>query len=144
MYVIAFISFCFTRNMIYLLYIIFACLFTDKIAASIAQEVKRMQRRRQLQFPSASQSGTLPAAPERTDDIASCPSTSSPDQSPQMSQSLSSLLSCVPQAKKDAPLFTFRQVSLICERLVREREEEVREQYDKVLNCKLAGNILVT
>ena len=46
----------------------------------------------------------------------------------------------MPHAKKDVPLFTFRQVSLICERLVRDREESVKEQYDKVLNCKLAGS----
>ena len=30
------------------------------------------------------------------------------------------------------------QVSLICERLVREREEALREEYDKVLSDKLA------
>lgn len=38
----------------------------------------------------------------------------------------------------DKPIFTFKQVSLICERLVREREEAVREEYDKVLTTKLA------
>jgi hypothetical protein len=56
-----------------------------------------------------------------------------------MCPSLTGILGSIPPYKKDAPLFTFRQVSMICERLVREREEEIKEQYDKVLNCKLAG-----
>ncbi|ROT63299.1 akirin [Penaeus vannamei] len=39
---------------------------------------------------------------------------------------------------KDKPLFTFRQVNLICEQLLREREVKIREEYDKVLASKLA------
>lgn len=38
----------------------------------------------------------------------------------------------------EKPLFNFKQVSLICERLVREREEALREEYDKTLTSKLA------
>ncbi|XP_076444927.1 akirin-2-like [Babylonia areolata] len=104
-------------------------LSTEKIAASIAQEVKRMQRRRQLHFP-------LPTTTPGKSESPSC--STSPDHCPQASQSLNNLFSSLPHTKKDVPLFTFRQVSLICERLIREREEEVNEQYDKVLNCKLA------
>lgn len=110
-------------------------LTTEKLAASIAQEVKRMQRRRQLHFPSATQTPTAASTHEKSEEGPSC---STSDQPPHLSQSLNSLLSSMPNAKKDVPLFTFRQVSLICERLVRDREEEVKEQYDKVLNCKLA------
>lgn len=39
---------------------------------------------------------------------------------------------------KDKPLFTFRQVGLICERMMKEREDCLREMYDKVLSTKLA------
>ena len=77
--------------------------------------------------------------PERVQEIPS----GSPESSPQASQSISNLLGSVPSSKKDTPLFTFRQVSLICERLVRDREEEIKEQYDKVLNCKLAGKYIL-
>ena len=42
--------------------------------------------------------------------------------------------------KKEQPLFTLRQVGLICERLLKEREEKVREEYEEILNTKLAGN----
>lgn len=42
--------------------------------------------------------------------------------------------------KKEQPLFTLRQVGMICERLLKEREEKVREEYEEILNTKLAGN----
>lgn len=41
--------------------------------------------------------------------------------------------------KKEQPLFTLRQVGMICERLLKEREEKVREEYEEILNTKLAG-----
>ncbi|XP_047616837.1 akirin-2 isoform X2 [Phacochoerus africanus] len=40
--------------------------------------------------------------------------------------------------KKEQPLFTLRQVGMICERLLKEREEKVREEYEEILNTKLA------
>ncbi|KAL8606050.1 hypothetical protein ACOMHN_040048 [Nucella lapillus] len=111
-------------------------LSTEKLAASITHEVRLMQRRRQLHYPLVSPTSTAISTPEKSEELPTC--STSPDQSPHASQSLNSLFSSLPQSKKDSPLFTFRQVTLICERLIREREEEVKEQYDKVLNCKLA------
>lgn len=35
-------------------------------------------------------------------------------------------------------LFTFKQVQMICERMLKEREDSLREQYDAVLTNKLA------
>lgn len=40
--------------------------------------------------------------------------------------------------KKEQPLFTLRQVGMICERLLKEREEKVREEYEEILTTKLA------
>lgn len=40
--------------------------------------------------------------------------------------------------RREQPIFTFKQVSLICERLLREREAQLREEYDKILGQKLA------
>ena len=37
------------------------------------------------------------------------------------------------------PLFTLKQVQLICERMLKEREKQLQEEYDKVLNQKLSG-----
>lgn len=39
---------------------------------------------------------------------------------------------------REQPIFTFKQVGMICERLLRERENQLREQYDKILSLKLA------
>lgn len=41
-------------------------------------------------------------------------------------------------SKSEKPLFTFRQVRLICERMLREREEELCEKYNTMLTSKLA------
>nr|XP_033792249.1 akirin-2-like [Geotrypetes seraphini] len=40
--------------------------------------------------------------------------------------------------EKRAPLFTLRQVGMICERLLKECEERVREEYEEILNTKLS------
>lgn len=39
---------------------------------------------------------------------------------------------------KDQPLFTFSQVILICENVTKERENQIRHEYDRMLNTKLA------
>lgn len=44
-----------------------------------------------------------------------------------------------PTASKDRPLFTLKQVTLICKRMLQEREEQLREEYDKIVASKLAG-----
>ncbi|XP_030054969.1 akirin-2 [Microcaecilia unicolor] len=43
-----------------------------------------------------------------------------------------------PPLKKEQPLFTLRQVGMIFERLLKEREERVREEYEEILTTKLA------
>ncbi|KAB5517037.1 hypothetical protein PHYPO_G00184870 [Pangasianodon hypophthalmus] len=40
--------------------------------------------------------------------------------------------------KREQPLFSLKQVGLICERLLKEREEKVREEYEETLTSKLA------
>lgn len=39
---------------------------------------------------------------------------------------------------KEKPLFTFKQVGLICERMLKEQETQIREEYDQILNTKLS------
>lgn len=41
--------------------------------------------------------------------------------------------------KKDQPSFTLRQVGYLCERILKDHEEKIREEYKKILNTKLAG-----
>lgn len=48
---------------------------------------------------------------------------------------------CPPGAsRKDQPSFTLKQVSYLCERLLKDHEEKIREEYEQILNTKLAGN----
>lgn len=44
----------------------------------------------------------------------------------------------VSPTRKEQPLFTLRQVGMICERLLKEREEKVREEYEETMTSKLA------
>ncbi|XP_022913558.1 akirin [Onthophagus taurus] len=81
----------------------------EHMAANIHAEFKRLQRRKQLQFSCSSDaSDGSSSGGEQTD------------------------------SRSEKPLFTFKQVGLICERMLREKESEIREEYDNVLTTKLA------
>lgn len=84
----------------------------DQVSASINQEWRRLQRRKHLRVP-------CPSSPEMSSFSSYSPGSSPP--------------------RKEQPLFTLKQVTLICERMLKEREAQVTEEYDKVLREKLAG-----
>ena len=44
----------------------------------------------------------------------------------------------------DQPLFTLKQVVAVCQHMLKEREEQVRENYNKVLTTKLAGQMITS
>lgn len=102
---------------------------SEQIAASISMEIKKMQRRRQLQYP-GSGSPTHPSM--------DMPSSSGRDSPPSAVSPSSSLYNALSPNKRDVPLFTFRQVSMICERMVKDREDQIREEYNSVLTNKIA------
>lgn len=86
--------------------------------------MKRLQRRRQLQYTNSDSPSTDSSSPPSPS--AGC-SSGGGNQSP---------------SRRDQPLFTFRQVGLICDRMMKEREHQIREEYDQVLTSKLAGRCL--
>lgn len=88
------------------------------------QEMRRLNRRRQLHY------GLLP--PSKTASIFSSPP------APSFQPLIDFNPSKFDNKDKEKPLFTFQQVKLICERMVREREEQLRETYESALNAKLA------
>lgn len=93
----------------------------EMMAAGIREEMRRMHRRKQLHFnPSESH----------------CDRESSSD-SPG-SPSSHTFASTYTHSHRDKPLFTFRQVGMICERMLTERETQLREEYDRILNMKLS------
>jgi len=44
----------------------------------------------------------------------------------------------VSPSHRDVPVFTLKQVGLVCERMLREKEEQIREEYDRTLACRLS------
>lgn len=95
----------------------------EKMAQNITEEIKR-HRRKQLNF----NSHTV----ERMQDSESSGSEMGPD-SPRRPDSPPSMVK-----NPEKALFTFKQVQMICERMLKEREDALREQYDAVLTTKLA------
>lgn len=96
----------------------------DKMAQDIRDEIKRLHRRKQLPFSAS--------AIERMQDSESSGSEMGPD-SPHRPDSPGGML-----RNPEKALFTFKQVQMICERMLKEREDEIREKYDAVLTTKLA------
>ncbi|XP_036438410.1 akirin-2 [Colossoma macropomum] len=100
-------------------------LSTEQILFNIKQEYKRMQKRRHLESFQPSDS--------------CCPLDSQPSTSLSTHAALTGLSAgSSSPSRREQPLFTLKQVGMICERLLKEREEKVREEYDEILTTKLA------
>ncbi|KAH9494671.1 Akirin-2 [Bulinus truncatus] len=112
----------------------------EEIAERIGSELKRMQRRKQLFMPHSLSpppstcSSLGRQSPSLTYDMLA--SINSSNDFPSASIQSNSE-TCSPK-QKDVPLFTFKQVTMICERMIKEHEEKIRENYDKVLSNKLS------
>ncbi|XP_037343304.1 akirin-2-like [Pungitius pungitius] len=101
-------------------------LSAEQILNSIKQEYKRIQKRKHLDAGYQQSEGCYsPESPSQssTMNVSSMPGTSSGGVSP---------------TRKEQPLFTLRQVGMICERLLNEKEETVREEYEETMTSKLA------
>jgi hypothetical protein len=82
---------------------------TDVLLTRIKEEVRRLQRRHQLKHPTSS-------------DL-------SGDDDNNQNECRSST--------NQQHLLTLKQVNIICARLLKEREEKIREEYDRILSNKL-------
>lgn len=97
----------------------------EKMAASIREEIRRLQRRKQLNFYPGHDCSNQESSSDGAMESPGSPTTSS-------------FATTYSQSSKEKPLFTFRQVGMICERMLKERESQIREEYDRVLNTKLS------
>uniref|UniRef100_A0A3B5AB89 Akirin-2 n=1 Tax=Stegastes partitus TaxID=144197 RepID=A0A3B5AB89_9TELE len=101
-------------------------LTTEQILHNIKQEYKRLQKRRHLDTGFQQTDGCCPLDLQNLhtglNSFISIDSTSRAS-SP---------------TRKEQPLFSLRQVGMICERLLKEREDKIREEYDEILTTKLA------
>lgn len=100
---------------------------TDKMAQNIRDEIKRLSRRKQLTYASS----------ERMQDSESSGSEMGPESPRRRSDSPHGGGGGL-AAHPEKALFTFKQVQMICERMLKEREDELREKYDAILTTKLA------
>lgn len=94
-----------------------ARLTPEQVLANLKQEYSRMQRRLQVDGPPdahAGDSASMQSGP-------ASPTSVSGD-----------------GGRREQPLFTLRQVGLICDGLLREREVHIRQEYDQILSTKLA------
>lgn len=108
---------------------------SETILKNIFDEYKRMKRRRQLHF---NPDQTAAAADQSTLPILSLAQVSA-SPLPFASQQPSTSGAQLPDKKlMNTPLLTMKQVSMICERLLKEQEEKLRSEYDKVLVTKLS------
>lgn len=63
---------------------------------------------------------------------------------PNASLNTSASPSVAPINESNKPLFTLKQVQLICETMLKEREKQLQEEYEKALNQKLSGKYTQT
>ncbi|XP_069017694.1 akirin-2 [Embiotoca jacksoni] len=98
-------------------------LTTEQILHNIKQEYKRLQKRRHLDSTFQQADGCCPLDLHNVQGGLALPGTSAGASSP---------------TRKEQPLFSLRQVGMICERLLKEREDKIREEYDEILTTKLA------
>uniref|UniRef100_A0A3B3ZD76 Uncharacterized protein n=1 Tax=Periophthalmus magnuspinnatus TaxID=409849 RepID=A0A3B3ZD76_9GOBI len=92
----------------------------EQIFQNLRQEYSRIQRRRQLE------GAFNQSEPCSSSDV------------PSPSSSLTAPSSPPGASRKDQPSFTLRQVSYLCERLLKDHEDKIREEYEQILNTKLA------
>ncbi|TSM77330.1 Akirin-2 [Bagarius yarrelli] len=98
-------------------------LTTEQILANIKQEYKRMQKRKHLDGSVQQPETFMCQSPGSLLSGSSVHETSSGAVSP---------------TRKEQPLFTFKQVGMLCERLLKEHEDKVREEYEEIMTSKLA------
>ncbi|KAM8977347.1 akirin-1-like [Pelodytes ibericus] len=91
----------------------------EQIFHNLKQEYSRYQRRRQLE-------GTFNhiEAGSSNEVHASCSALTAPASPGSM-------------GKKEQPTFSLRQVGALCERLLKDHEDKIREEYEQILNTKL-------
>jgi len=103
----------------------------EEIESSIRDEMKKLKNRKQLNFTSVNRTTASTSSQLDTSTTGFSSNTSN-------FNNTSDDVGLLSPSRRDQPLFTFRQVGLICEKLVREREESIREEYERIVTLKLA------
>lgn len=98
----------------------------EQIANNLRDEMKRLKKRKQFQGPPSP--GSAPSSPEPMIEA--------------MMEGNASMLALTPSKaalqSQDKPIFTLKQMSMIAERMCQERVDQVRSEYDQILQQKLS------
>ena len=112
------------------------------MSASVLEEWKKLKKQQRISSTLSS-----PAQNDQTDQQKQSIFQNVPSQF-SMIPFANTLNGCVPnlhlndgnsKSGKEQPMFTAKQVVMVCERLWKEREEKLREEYDQVLHDRLSG-----
>jgi len=105
----------------------------EQIANNLRDQIKRMKKRRQIVgYPASPPSpGSAPPSPEPMMDTDLSASGGVAASAPAASSSAQG-------SKVEKPIFTLKQMTLIAERMCKERVDQVRQEYDQILQQKLS------
>lgn len=114
-----------------------------EIANHLRDELKRLRKRRQIASSEPYPRCSPPGSPEpMMADLETCSSPNTNSRSvaapPNSPVSRSQLTAAIKAGHKDRPVFTLKQMTLICEKMCQERTDKVREEYDRILQQKLS------
>jgi len=111
-----------------------SALTPEQIANNLRDEIKRLKKRRQILGQPASPPSPVsaPSSPEPMMD------TELPGSSARPSSSSSGGSGGSGGGARDKPIFTLKQMTLIAERMCQERVDQVRQEYDQILQQKLS------
>jgi len=112
-----------------------------EIANNLRDELKRLRKRKQIAPSSSGERSSPPSSPEPMMDDVSAMGTATAAMSagvapasPSKEAGPSSASSSASTAK---PIFTLKQMTMIVERMCKERTDQVRAEYEKILQQKL-------
>jgi len=112
-----------------------------EIAENLRNEMKRLKKRRQFvpSSPSSSCMGSSMGSPPSPPSPSSAPSSPEPMTMEGMEgASAGPSSSSAATSVKEKPIFTLKQMTMIAERMCKERVEQVRLEYDQILQQKLS------
>ena len=112
----------------------------EQIANNLRDEIKRLKKRRQIAGPSSPGSPPSPSSAP-----ASPASPSSPEPMMEMEAAgCSSSSTASGSGKGEKPIFTLKQMIMIADRMCEERVEQVRNEYDNILQQKLSEQVNIS
>jgi len=112
----------------------------EQIANNLRDQIKRMKKRRQIVgYPQSPPSpGSAPSSPEPMMDSDMAGGSGALPAHAAAGSSSSGGSRSSASAAADKPIFTLKQMTLIAERMCQERVDQVRQEYDQILQQKLS------